>query len=55
MKGGYSEKIVINEEQEDHFCSMGYLDLAEYHQNKTWGISMAVLGMLEINLYHKAE
>lgn len=50
MKGAYSEKILINQEAEDHYCSMGYLDLVEYYQNKgSWSISVAVLNMLEVD------
>jgi hypothetical protein len=50
MKGGYSEKILINQESKDHFCSMGYLDLVEYYQNQdSWSVSVAVLNMLEID------
>ena len=50
IKGGYSEKIVINEAEEDHFCSMGYLDLVEYYQNRDkWSISVAIQNMLEID------
>ena len=50
MKGCYSEKILINEAREDHYCSMGYLDLVEYYQNRTkWRLSVAVLNMLEID------
>jgi len=50
IKGGYSEKIVINEAEEDHFCSMGYLDLVEYYKNRDkWSISVAIQNMLEID------
>ena len=54
LKGGYSEKVLINEKQKDHYCSMGYLDLVEYNQNKGWNLSSAVLNMLEINPHHSA-
>ena len=50
IKGGYSEKIVINEAEEDHFCSMGYLDLVGYYQNRDkWSVSVAIQNMLEID------
>lgn len=53
MKGGYSEKILINETQEDHFCSMGYLDLVEYYQNRDkWSISVVIRNMLEVDTRH---
>ena len=54
MKGGYSEKVLINKTEKDHYCSMGYLDLVEYNQNEGWNLSSAVLNMLEINPYHSA-
>ena len=50
MKGAYSEKILIDKQHEDHFCSMGFLDLVEYHENKEkWSIAVAVQNMLEID------
>lgn len=50
MKGAYSEKIMINEEMEDHFCSMGYLDLVKHFQHKKrWSMSVSILNMLEID------
>jgi len=50
MKGGYSEKVLINKTEKDHYCSMGYLDLVEYHENKgRWSISVAIKNMLEID------
>lgn len=50
LKGGYSEKILINKEENDHYCSMGYLDLVEYYQNKDkWSVSVTVRNMLEID------
>lgn len=53
MKGAYSEKILINDKEKDHYCSMGYLDLVEYYQNKgSWSISVAVLNMLEVDTRH---
>lgn len=53
LKGGYSEQILIHKEPENHFCSMGYLDLVAYHQNRNeWSLSVAVLNMLEVNLHH---
>ena len=53
LKGGYSEQIHIHKEPENHFCSMGYLDLVAYHQNRNeWSLSVAVLNMLEVNLHH---
>ena len=53
MKGGYSEKILINETQKDHFCSMGYLDLVEYYQNRDkWSISVVIRNMLEVDTRH---
>lgn len=53
MKGGYSEKIFINEKKKDHYCSMGYLDLVTYYENKgMWSISVAIQNMLEIDTRH---
>ena len=50
MKGGYSEQILIHKEPESHYCSMGYLDLVAYYQNRNeWSLSVAVLNMLEID------
>ena len=50
MKGAYSEKILIDKQHEDHFCSMGFLDLVEYHENKEkLSIAVAVQNMLEID------
>lgn len=47
-QGSYSKQIVIDNTLKDHYCSMGFLDLVGYVQNKReWNIHRPILNMLE--------
>ncbi len=47
--GSYSKQIFLDDRLQDHYCSMGFLDLVDYVQNKRHrNLSIPILDMLSI-------